>query len=65
MLRLFTQSDSDRTRGNGFRLKEERVRLDVRGQFFTQRAVRPWHCCPELCIPSLEVPKVMDGPWAV
>jgi len=20
-------------------------------KFFTQRAVRPWHCCPELWVP--------------
>jgi len=23
--------------------------LDVRRKFFTQRAVRPWHSCPESC----------------
>jgi len=29
--------------------KEGRFRLDVRRKFFTQRAVRSWHCCSESC----------------
>ena len=37
---LFTRGDNSRTRGNGLKLKEGRLRLDVRGKCFTVRVVR-------------------------
>ena len=37
---LFTRVNNSRTRGNGLKLKEGRLRLDARGKFFTMRVGR-------------------------
>jgi len=38
--RLFIRAFSNRTRGNGFKLKEGRIRLDIKKKFFTMRVVK-------------------------
>jgi len=62
--KLPSRACSSRRRGNGFKLKEGRFRLDIRKTFFTMREVKHWTRLPREVAdaPSLETFKArLDG----
>jgi len=56
----------NRTCGDSFKLKEGRLRLDIRQKFFTMQVVKHWHRLPREVVdaPCLETSKVRLD-WAL
>lgn len=54
--KLFKTAYCDRTRGNGFKMKEEKYQLDIRNKFFMWGWWSAWNRLPKeaVCTPFLE-----------
>ena len=52
---MFSRVCGDRTRGNSFKFRKGRFRLDIRRKSFTVRLVRHWDRFPSVVVDALSL----------
>lgn len=57
--RLLVRNCSDRISSNGYKLKERKLMLDIRKEFFTVRVMRHWNRLPREVVDTPIVAKFM------
>lgn len=65
---LFSQANSDRARGNSLELHQDRLGLNIRKNFFTERMISNWKRLPGLNHHPQKCSKIMwmwhSGTWS-